>query len=760
MDGSMVCWIYLLWSIGGYAVRTQQITLLERFKQEQVLKKAFLQCQQRHNSTLETLTGLYCNRTWDNITCWDDSPAGEIVQQPCPAYINGFDQGEFATKECLPDGTWFGFNGSSRPWTNYSTCSKGTLQPLHHLITEHMPRVKLMYTIGYSVSLTFLILAVAIMVYFKRLHCPRNMIHLNLFLAVLVRAGISLMRSVLLVNDVGFPGDVAVMPSGQIIFLDGPHWECRLFFTLFNYAIMTNLFWIFNEGLYLQLILSISVFAEKTKLRWFVLLGWGMPILFVIPWAMVRLYLDNTMCWNVHHGHPKLYWIIKGPMAVSVVINFIFFINIVRLLFTKLSASNCHESRTFRYRCICIYCNRTWDNITCWDDSPAGEIVQQPCPAYINGFDQGEFATKECLPDGTWFGFNGSGRPWTNYSTCSKGTLQPLHHLITEHMPRVKLMYTIGYSVSLTFLILAVAIMVYFKRLHCPRNMIHLNLFLAVLVRAGISLMRSVLLVNDVGFPGDVAVMPSGQIIFLDGPHWECRLFFTLFNYAIMTNLFWIFNEGLYLQLILSISVFAEKTKLRWCWNVHHGHPKLYWIIKGPMAVSVVTVHIVSRRLAKSIVILIPLFAVYYMGFIWLPEDLGTTGIIVKLYIELGFNSFQGFFVAMLFCFLNAEVQNEIKKKWQRQVLRRASSIAGRSAASVNHKSARFHDHSVIRTTADSTAEHSMIHEQNGHLTPISEEKVPLRKSADCNDNKTGSTLQNGDSHAQCEPMMGEDSFV
>ncbi|XP_046367158.1 secretin receptor-like isoform X1 [Haliotis rufescens] len=515
MDGSMVCWIYLLWSVGGYVGNSQQITLLEKFKQQQVLKKAYLQCQERHNSTLSTLTGLYCNRTWDNVTCWDDAPAGEVIHQPCPSYINGFDQGEFATKECLADGTWSGYNGSSKPWTNYSTCSKGTLQPLDHLITEHVPRVKLMYTIGYSVSLTFLILAVAIMVYFKRLHCPRNMIHLNLFLAVLVRAGISLMKGVLLVNDVGFPGDVTVTPTGQTIFLEGPHWECRLFFTLFNYAIMTNLFWIFNEGLYLQLILSISVFAEKTKLRWFVLLGWGMPILFVIPWAMVRLYLDNTMCWNVHQTHPKLYWIIKGPMAVSVVINFIFFINIVRLLFTKLSASNCHESRTFRY-----------------------------------------------------------------------------------------------------------------------------------------------------------------------------------------------------------------------------------------------------RRLAKSIVILIPLFAVYYMGFIWLPEDLGTTGIIIKLYIEIGFNSFQGFFVAMLFCFLNTEVQTEIKKKWQRQVLRRASSIAGRSAASMHHRSTRYHDSSMMKSAADSTADATTVGEQNGHLTPISEEKVPLQKSADCNANKTGSTLQNGDNHAQCEPMMDNDSIV
>lgn len=39
--------------------------------------------------------------------------------------------------------------------------------------------------------------------------------------------------------------------------------------------------WLFNEGLYLVLILSVSVFAEKTKIRWFVILGWGKLFLFL-----------------------------------------------------------------------------------------------------------------------------------------------------------------------------------------------------------------------------------------------------------------------------------------------------------------------------------------------------------------------------------------------------------------------------------------------------------------------------------------------
>ena len=69
------------------------------------------------------------------------------------------------------------------------------------------------------------------------------------------------------------------------------------------------------------------------------------------------------------------------------------------------------------------------------------------------------------------------------------------------------------------------------------------------------------------------------------------------------------------------------------------------------------------RKLAKSTLILIPLFAVYYMGFMWLPEGLSPESDLVIIFVEMIFNSSQGFLVALLFCFLNHEVTllNEIR---------------------------------------------------------------------------------------------------
>ncbi|KAK7476551.1 hypothetical protein BaRGS_00032231, partial [Batillaria attramentaria] len=125
------------------------------------------------------------------------------------------------------------------------------------------------------------------------------------------------------------------------------------------------------------------------------------------------------------------------------------------------------------------------------------------------------------------------------------------------------------------------------------------------------------------------------------------------------------------------------------CWNTH---PTLafFWILKAPMLITVAInfvffVNIVRvlftklvktapprarrcryRRLAKSTLVLIPLFGVHYIVFLGLPEHVSPTLELVKLYYEMFFNSFQGFFIGCLFCFMNGEIKTELRKKWVR----------------------------------------------------------------------------------------------
>ncbi|NP_001075558.1 parathyroid hormone/parathyroid hormone-related peptide receptor precursor [Oryctolagus cuniculus] len=76
------------------------------------------------------------------------------------------------------------------------------------------------------------------------------------------------------------------------------------------------------------------------------------------------------------------------------------------------------------------------------------------------------------------------------------------------------------------------------------------------------------------------------------------------------------------------------------------------------------------RKLLKSTLVLMPLFGVHYTVFMAMPyTEVSGTLWQIQMHYEMLFNSFQGFFVAIIYCFCNGEVQAEIKKSWSRWTL-------------------------------------------------------------------------------------------
>ena len=71
-------------------------------------------------------------------------------------------------------------------------------------------------------------------------------------------------------------------------------------------------------------------------------------------------------------------------------------------------------------------------------------------------------------------------------------------------------------------------------------------------------------------------------------------------------------------------------------------------------------------RLARSTLTLIPLMGTEYIIFAFVFDD--TKLLEYRYKIDFFFISFQGFFVSVLFCFMNAEVRKEVRK-WFRQKL-------------------------------------------------------------------------------------------
>ncbi|NXB75538.1 GLP1R protein, partial [Donacobius atricapilla] len=149
-----------------------------------------------------------------------------------------------------------------------------------------------------------------------------------------------------------------------------------------------------------------------------------------------------------------------------------------------------------------------------------------------------------------------------------------------------------------------------------------------------------------------------------------CRAAQVLMQYCILANHYWFLVEAVYLYKLLIGAVFSEKNYYRLYLYLGWGTPVVFvvpWMAAKYLKENAdFTVPLLSRRLAKATLTLIPLFGIHEVVFIFATDE-QTTGILryIKVFFTLFLNSFQGFLVAVLYCFANKEVKSEMKKKWQ-----------------------------------------------------------------------------------------------
>ncbi|XP_067386512.1 pituitary adenylate cyclase-activating polypeptide type I receptor [Emydura macquarii macquarii] len=281
-----------------------------------------------------------CPGMWDNITCWKSASVGEIVFVKCPALfriINSEDDVGDISRNCTEDG-W------SEPFPHYyDACgfdeNETESQDYYYL------SVKALYTVGYSTSLVSLTTAMVILCRFRKLHCTRNFIHMNLFVSFILRA-------------------ISVFIKDGILYAeqDSNHCfistvECKAVMVFFHYCVMSNYFWLFIEGLYLFTLLVETFFPERRYFYWYTIIGWGTPTICVTVWAVLRLHFDDTGCWDMN-DNTALWWVIKGPVVGSIMINFVLFIGIIVILVQKLQSPDIGGNESSIYfscvqKCYC-----------------------------------------------------------------------------------------------------------------------------------------------------------------------------------------------------------------------------------------------------------------------------------------------------------------------------------------------------------------------------------------------------------------------
>uniref|UniRef100_A0A3Q3JMM8 Growth hormone releasing hormone receptor b n=1 Tax=Monopterus albus TaxID=43700 RepID=A0A3Q3JMM8_MONAL len=335
-------------------------------------------------------------------------------------------------------------------------------------------------------------------------------------------------------------------------------------------------------------------------------------------------------------------------------------------------------------------CPTLWDNFHCWYRAEVGEVISISCGNISQLFANNQaYIYRNCTENG-WAELN-----LTYREACEFSDIE------TAYFSNFKQVYTAGYATSLISLISAIFVFTF----HCTRNYIHINLFISFILRASAVFIKDGILFFDENL--DHCFMSTVT----------CKSAVAFFQFSILANYFWLLVEGMYLQTLLALTFVFQRKYFWWYILIGWGLPTtiitawiltrnfydnrgcwddtdvafIWWIIKAPITASLLVNFIIFinvirilvqklrspgvggndtshfKRLAKSTLLLIPLFGMHYMVFAFLPENTGTDA---RIIIELGLGSFQGFVVALLYCFLNGEVQAELKKrfwKWQTQ---------------------------------------------------------------------------------------------
>ncbi|KAM3920826.1 glucagon receptor isoform 2-T2 [Leptodactylus fuscus] len=275
------------------------------------------------------------------------SPAGRMLNLTppsmslAPGFCPGIRKHGYVYKHCGPDGQWE-VNKQGQPIRDTRECD---LDPTSLKERERFANIydsfKTMYTVGYSISVGALILALAILVGFSKLHCMRNYIHINLFISFIVRGVSVLVIDTMLKTRYSEKFDdeyIHVWISNEA--------GCRAASVMMQYAIIANYYWLLVEGIYLHNLLALAVFSERSYFALYVCIGWGAPLLFIIPWVAVKYTYENMVCWTTNQNM-GYWWILRSAVFIAILINFLIFMRIIQILLSKMRA---HQMRYTDYK--------------------------------------------------------------------------------------------------------------------------------------------------------------------------------------------------------------------------------------------------------------------------------------------------------------------------------------------------------------------------------------------------------------------------
>ncbi|XP_042226936.1 corticotropin-releasing factor receptor 1-like isoform X1 [Homarus americanus] len=340
-------------------------------------------------------------------------------------------------------------------------------------------------------------------------------------------------------------------------------------------------------------------------------------------------------------------------------------------------------------------CPRTWDGWTCFSDTPPGSTVTFTCPHIgYKGYPECAMeGRKECWENGTW-AIDSYGVELTDYSSCS----HKQYHLTNYYWEASM------HVLSILTLLPAIFLILFYRQLRIQRMYLHLNFFFALLGKAFFNLLDALVLrVPEY----------TGTNTLVDDNTGGCKLLVFLakmFGLAVWT---WMLAESIYLhRLIVAAFKGGGKTyvyliigwvpavvlSVVWavcravledyqCWLGDDANnatnlflitelPKMFIIIVNTVLLANTTRVLLTklrgvnndnstatRTAVKATAFLLPMFGLQFFITFYIPSESHTcTTMQVYMFIAMGLDGLQGFYVAIVYCFLNKEVKLQVRR--------------------------------------------------------------------------------------------------
>ncbi|XP_022904688.1 calcitonin receptor-like [Onthophagus taurus] len=278
-------------------------------------------CASLNRTNVNTTDQGYCPLKLDTMGfCWPPLEINGTIELPC--HSKNTTQQTYALGICQSNGTWL---------FNRANCTDIDTLEFYNLINK-------LYVIGYSISLVSLIISLAIFLVFRllidrienahpivehkrSLRCTRIRLHIHLFISFVLNNVIW----ILWYTEVIWKADEGVT-------LINPIW-CQLLFLAKTYTMLTNYTWMFCEALYLHLSLVVVFVRDEVAMRYFIAIGWGLPLIITTSYACVRIFVhENTeQCW-MYYNNSWSEWILIVPVGLSLIASFIFLINVLKVI--------------------------------------------------------------------------------------------------------------------------------------------------------------------------------------------------------------------------------------------------------------------------------------------------------------------------------------------------------------------------------------------------------------------------------------------